>query len=412
MMMMKVGEFAPLLGAAMLAFILFAGLLKAFNSSTFLPFKDIHEQVEGSTTITKSVPLSLLTTSAEKAPAPLLPSQATNESRLQNVTLPQEYRLGRRPIQGWDTERQLLLANQTNEKKYTRNGKPRLFMLTGSQPEPCHGNKGDYLMLKTLKNKIDYCMLHDVQIFYNMAILDKKMDSFWSKLPLVRASMEAHPEAEWFWWVDSDVVITDMLFELPLHLYEQYNLVVHGWERQVFETKSVMGLNAGSFLLRNCGWSFKFMDRWASMGPKGPIRDLAGRIQSALLPDRPPEYPGDDQAALIYFMIKEHDQWGDKILLEPSNYLNGYWLDVMPGLEEIEAEEQRKVGKGTNVSRPFVTHFAGCQLCTGNRNPAFKEHQCEHDMERALNFADNQVLQFMGFHHVDLNSLDVEPLPL
>lgn len=325
--------------------------------------------------------------------------------------MPQEYTLGRRSGENWDTDRQLWLANHPDKKNYTDRGTPQLFMLTGSQPQPCAGNKGDYLNLKSFKNKVDYCMLHDVQIFYNLAILDKNMDSFWSKLPLIRASMEAHPEAEWFWWVDSDVVITDMFFELPLHTYGQYNLVVHGWETEVFEKKSVMGLNAGSFLLRNCGWSFKFMDRWASMGPKGPIRDLAGRMQSALLPDRPPDYPGDDQAALIYFMIREHDLWGDKILLERRYNLNGYWLDIVGSMESIETIERAKKEVRRPGPRSFVTHFAGCQICTGNRNPAYKEHQCEHEMERALNFADNQVLLSMGFRHPNLSSLDVEPLP-
>ncbi|KAI5061474.1 hypothetical protein GOP47_0023979 [Adiantum capillus-veneris] len=387
MTMKKVSDFVLLMAGALLAFILFAGFLKAFSSSNdgpspgsiFLPVLNRPNQAEriskiaatASPSISSASPPSLTSTlSAASVAASLSPSQAAVESIVKDVSiLPQECHLGRRHIQDWDIERHLLLAKHPTVKKYTHNGKPRLFMLTGSQPQPCHGDKGDYLMLKSLKNKIDYCMLHDVQIFYNMAVLDKSMDSFWSKLPLIRASMEAHPEAEWFWWIDSDVVITDMLFELPLHLYKPYNLVVHGWEREVFEKKSVMGLNAGSFLVRNCGWSFKFMDRWASMGPKGRIRDIAGRLQSKLLHDRPPDYPGDDQAALIYFMIREHDQWGDKILLERRFNLNGYWLDMVGNLEGIEAGEWRKKGKGTNLLRPFVTHFAGCQPCTGNRTP-------------------------------------------
>eukprot|EP00250_Pteridium_aquilinum_P020719 c24916_g1_i1 orf=317-1540(+) len=402
-------ESVPLVGGAMLAFILFVGLWKSFNfnggqaGTTFMQ-ASMHQAEKAN----KNLP------SLPSSPAA---SYVTVEDLLRNASIPHEYSLGRRPMPNWDTERQLWLAEHPDKKNYTNLGEPRLFMLTGSQPQPCRGYKGDYLVLRAFKNKVDYCRLHDVQIFFNSAILDKNMDSFWSKLPLVRASMEAHPEAEWFWWVDSDLVITDMLFELPLHTYGQYNLVLHGWETEVFEKRSVMGLNAGSFLIRNCGWSMRFMDRWASMGPKGPIRDLAGRLQSALLPNRPPDYPGDDQAALIYFMIREHHLWGDKILLERSYNLNGYWLDMVGDMESIDAME-RGDKSATNVesnkahlSRSFVTHFTGCQPCSGNRNPAYTKHQCEHEMERALNLADNQVLLSMGFRHPNLNSLDVERLP-
>eukprot|EP00250_Pteridium_aquilinum_P020720 c24916_g1_i2 orf=337-1563(+) len=408
--MKKVSECAPLLGGAMVAFILFSGLWKSFHANVgqagATSMQASMQQAEpSSSSLSSAVSASSLSAAALNV--------TIEDDPLRNASMPHEYSLGRRSIPDWDTERQVWLAEHPDKQNYTNRGKPRLFMLTGSQPQPCRGIKGDYLMLKSFKNKVDYCMLHDVQIFFNSAILDKNMDSFWSKLPLIRASMEAHPEAEWFWWVDSDLVITDMLFELPLDTYGQYNLVVHGWETEVFEKKSVMGLNAGSFLVRNCGWSMRFMDRWASMGPKGPIRDLAGRLQSALLSDRPPDYPGDDQAALIYFMIKEHHLWGDKILLERRYNLNGYWLDVVDDMESIEVKERedKSTTDEARLSRSFVTHFAGCQPCTGNRNPAFKEHQCEHEMERALNFADNQVLLSMGFRHPNLNSLDVERLP-
>lgn len=189
----------------MVAFILFAGLLQAFN---------VMIGHAGDQNSYSSLPLSSSSLSPPP-PAPPPPTHVTLEELLQNASIPRDYTFGRRSNENWDTDRQLWLAAHPDKKNYSNRGTPRLCMLTGSQPQPCAGSKGDYLLLKSFKNKVDYCMLHDVQIFYNLAVLDKNMDGFWSKLPLIRASMEAHPETEWFWWVDSDAVITDMFFELP-----------------------------------------------------------------------------------------------------------------------------------------------------------------------------------------------------
>ncbi|GJN25422.1 hypothetical protein PR202_gb13246 [Eleusine coracana subsp. coracana] len=40
-------------------------------------------------------------------------------------------------------------------------------MVSGSQPEPCAGKDGDYLLVRFLKNKLDYCRLHGIQLLYN-----------------------------------------------------------------------------------------------------------------------------------------------------------------------------------------------------------------------------------------------------
>lgn len=391
----------------------------------------------------------------------IFPLPESNDSSIEGFVytgLPPYYRLGKL-MDDWDQQRELWLKKHPEMQNYTRDGRPRLFMLTGSQPAGCKlGSRGDYLLLRSFKNKVDYCRLHDIEMFYNTALLDKKMDSFWSKLPLVRATMEAHPEAEWLWWVDADVVITDMEFDIPLEAYKEYNLVVPGWESEVFGKKNAMGLNAGSFLIRNCAWTMKFLDRWASMGPKGKIRDFAGKLQSARLTNRgPADNPGDDQSALIFFMVEEKSVWGSKILVEDKYNLNGYWVDLVGGMEALERAEAADLAKKAAVSakkeaedaekeaglgkkeadlaanlptvewetlaverkrrspelpkRSFVTHFAGCQPCTGNHNPAFKEQECRRNMERALNLGDNQVLRAFGYRHVSIDLLEVQPLP-
>jgi xyloglucan 6-xylosyltransferase len=185
------------------------------------------------------------------------------------------YRLGP-VITDWDQQRQAWKAKNPNVTTTTK-GKPRTLLVTGSQPTACENPVGDHYLLMSIKNKIDYCRLHNIEIFYNMAHLDAEMAGFWAKLPLIRKLMLGHPQVEWIWWMDSDAMFTDMLFEVPLEKYEKYNLVMHGFDELVFKEKSWTGLNTGSFLIRNCQWTLDLLDAWAPMGPKGIIRDKAGK---------------------------------------------------------------------------------------------------------------------------------------
>jgi hypothetical protein len=51
----------------------------------------------------------------------------------------------------------------------------RVVMVSGSQPEPCAGKDGDHLLLRFLKNKLDYCRLHGIELLYNRALLQPDM---------------------------------------------------------------------------------------------------------------------------------------------------------------------------------------------------------------------------------------------
>lgn len=72
------------------------------------------------------------------------------------------------------------------------------------------------------------------------------MDTYWAKIPIIRAAMMANPEAEWIWWMDADAVFTDMEFKIPLERYKDHNLVAEGWPNMVYDDKdnrSWTGLN-------------------------------------------------------------------------------------------------------------------------------------------------------------------------
>lgn len=270
-----------------------------------------------------------------------------------------------------------------------------------------------------------------------MQSTDGSTVAYWAKYPVVRAAMVAHPEAEWIWWVDSDALFTDMEFKLPLERYREHNLVVHGWAHLIHEKRSWTGLNAGVFLIRNCQWSLDFMEAWASMGPQTPNYEKWGQTLRSTFKDK--FFPeSDDQTGLAYLIAIEKDKWADRIYLESEYYFEGYWEEILGTFQNI-TEKYNEMEKGVSrlrrrhaekVSetygemreeylkdagnakgswrRPFITHFTGCQPCSGKYNAMYSAHDCWNAMHNALNFADNQVMRKFGYSLLD-NA--VSPLP-
>jgi xyloglucan 6-xylosyltransferase len=306
------------------------------------------------------------------------------------------YTLGPK-ISNWDQERKVWLSQNPEFPNFV-NGKPRILLLTGSPPNPCDNSIGDHYLLKGIKNKIDYCRIHGIEIVYNMAHLDKELAGYWAKLPMIRRLMLSHPEIEWIWWLDSDAMFTDMVFQIPLSKYDKHNLVIHGYPDLLFDQKSWIALNTGSFLFRNCQWSLDLLDAWAPMGPKGPIREEAGKILTANLKGRP-AFEADDQSALIYLLLSQKDQWMDKVYIENQYYLHGYWAGLVDRYEEMIEKYHPGLG---DERWPFVTHFVGCKPCGSYGD--YPVERCLRSMERAFNFADNQVLNLYGFGHRGLLS--------
>lgn len=300
-------------------------------------------------------------------------------------------------ISDWDQDRKTWLLKNPEFPSYV-NGKPRILLVTGSPPKPCDNPIGDHYLLKAIKNKIDYCRLHGIEIVYNLAHLDKELAGYWAKLPLIRRLMLSHPEVEWIWWMDSDALFTDMVFEIPVSKYDNYNMVVHGYPDLMFEQKSWIALNTGSFLFRNCQWSLDLLDDWAPMGPKGVVREEAGKILTGYLKGRP-AFEADDQSALIYLLLSKKDKWMDKVFLENSYYLHGYWAGLVDRYEEMIEKYHPGLG---DERWPFVTHFVGCKPCGSYGD--YPVARCLGSMERAFNFADNQVLKLYGFRHRGLLS--------
>ncbi|KAG2552514.1 probable glycosyltransferase 4 [Panicum virgatum] len=282
-------------------------------------------------------------------------------------------------------------------------GRPRVLVVTGSSPRRCSAPDGDHLLLRAFKNKVDYCRVHDLDIFYSTAVLDAELTGFWTKLPLLRSLMLAHPETELLWWMDSDLMLTDMLFEPPWDRYGSHNLVIPGWDAKVYGAKSWLGINAGSFIIRNCRWSLDLLDAWARMGPRGPVREMYGKLIAETLSDRGP-YEACDQSALVYLLVTERARWGGKTFLESSYSLHGFWAGIVDRYEEMRRDPTP--GPGGGERWPLVTHFVGCKPCGGD-DSSYDAARCRRGMERALNFADDQILNLYGFEHESLNTTAV-----
>ncbi|KAJ7952739.1 Galactomannan galactosyltransferase 1 [Quillaja saponaria] len=342
------------------------------------------------------------------------------------------------PVMNWDEKRREWLLHH---RSFAAGARDRILIVTGSQPSHCKNPMGDHFLLRFFKNKVDYSRIHGYDIFYNNALLHPKMFAYWAKYPVVRAAMLAHPEAEWIWWVDSDAAFTDMEFKLPLERYKDHNLIVHGWTHLIHEMKSWTGLNAGVFLIRNCQWSFDFMDAWVSMGPQTPDYERWGHILRSTFKDKLFR-ESDDQTGLAYLITEEKEKWADKIYLEGEYYFEGYWEEIVVTYDNIterynemergvrtlrrrhaekvsesygafREEYLKEAGNGRGSwRRPFITHFTGCQPCSGNHNQMYSDQSCWDGMQKALNFADNQVLRKYGFVHPDLlDSSSVSPIP-
>ena len=235
-------------------------------------------------------------------------------------------------VSDYDARRAAWLAAHPGFPAMVAPGRPRVLMVTGSSPRRCTEAEGDHVLLRAFKNKADYCRVHGLDIFYSNAVLDAEMSGFWTKLPLLRALMVAHPEAELLWWVDSDAVFTDMLFEPPWGRYAGHNLVLHGWDGEVYGARNWLGANTGSFLLRNCQWSLALLDAWAPMGPKGRVREAAGKVLTASLTGRP-AFEADDQSALIHLLLTEKERWMEKVYVENQYYLHGFWAGLVDKYE-------------------------------------------------------------------------------
>jgi hypothetical protein len=130
----------------------------------------------------------------------------------------------------------------------------------------------------------------------------------------------------------------------------------------------------------------------------------AGKLLTAKLVERP-VFEADDQSALVYLILYGDPTWKARTHIEWEFLLHGYWKYVVYNYEELMAKNHPGFG---DERWPFVTHFVGCKPCKLGATP--ENDECFKQMERAFNFADNQVLEKYGYTHSALGSFKTQKI--
>ncbi|CAI5466165.1 unnamed protein product, partial [Closterium sp. Yama58-4] len=306
-------------------------------------------------------------------------------------------------VKDWDEQRNAYIAAHPG-CNVSRDGKPKVMLVSGSNSKRCGEgpNSGDFLLLKFLKNKQDYARLNDIPFYYGMGAIDPRLKTFWVKLPMLRMLMLQHPDVEWFLWVDSDAMITDMAFRYPIEKQADKVLVLSGLDADVYGKKDWLALNTGSFLIRNSQEGLDFLDDWGQYGRSEKVTVKWGEIASRVLQKRK-NWPADDQTALVLMLTGEGekeedkakglkplaDRWAPRTHLDPTYTLHGFWGIFVDKLEAIAAKYHNGMG---NWEWPFTVHFTGCKLCD-RKFSDYDPDTCDRGIHRAYAFADNQVLK-------------------
>ena len=256
--------------------------------------------------------------------------------------------------------KEILKARRENVKK-------NVLLLFSVQPEPCRMPRGDEINEQSYQNKRQYAHLMNYDLIYNRRYQNTHLNitGTYTKLSLLRELLlnestlasDSRNRHEWFLWIDSDALISDMSFELPFEKYTNYDLVIWGDDKEIKNRNGNDGLNTGVFLLRNSKWSLEFVDlvlTFAVNHGKAREEELKSFINDYKL--------GLYEQNAIVYILNHEPKYRVRMYFERSFFLNGYW--------KMKMQYPIPFGMYWN---PFTVHFAGCQFC--KHHPLFRK-QC------------------------------------
>ncbi|KAJ5126425.1 hypothetical protein N7526_008602 [Penicillium atrosanguineum] len=109
---------------------------------------------------------------------------------------------------------------------------------------------------------------------------------YWNKIPILKEAFERHPDAEWVWWMDMDIIIMNTTLNIYDHILSKeglaHNILLDremtgaGGGKSGFSTPATYkhndinfvisldswGMNVGNFLIRRGEWSKWLLDLW------------------------------------------------------------------------------------------------------------------------------------------------------
>ncbi|GBG66168.1 hypothetical protein CBR_g57050 [Chara braunii] len=277
---------------------------------------------------------------------------------------------------------------------------PKILMVSASQAR-CGTDDGDSDIVKFLKNKADYARKHDIATWFSLELLVSPIHGrSRNKVMLLRHLMRTQKTYDWFFWLDSDTMITDLNFQVPWLDYENhgYSMVVWGDPEILDRSPNYDQLNFGVLLLRNDRYALQFLDAIVDYWDSHPNYTMLYEDVRKTVSSMPPYL--SDQSTAIYLLSTQKATWQPRVFLENRFHINRYWMSSANELEKYYEREEAWVGDGRDP--PFILHFCGCALCYKKLASDFEECQRQHD--RAFRFANNQVIKELGYQHRNLSS--------
>lgn len=209
-----------------------------------------------------------------------------------------------------------------------------------------HNSNFNQLAKITLeKNKIPYSKKYGYPIFVNTEKFRDNVKPHFDKIHFILHTLENNNDIDWFWWIDTDTMITNFNIKLEDIIksdsFDIYHCIigstVYNWQTDID------GINNGSFFIKNTNESKNFL--------KAIIEEEPNHL----------EHPWQDQGSMIA-VLKKYEKYRSItkfVLMRNFNSLDyEYWDNLgwsnkkIPG--RIECDQWHP--------GDFVIHWAGVPL--------------------------------------------------
>lgn len=109
----------------------------------------------------------------------------------------------------------------------------------------------DLANLTWYQNKVLYAQKHGYKTFCKTDNFHEGSKMIFQKIWFAKEMMEQNPDVEWFWWTDTDSMITNFSTRIEDRVFNSHHFIM---------AVDMNGTNAGSFLVRNTPEGRGFID--------------------------------------------------------------------------------------------------------------------------------------------------------